>query len=237
MLLGVALASVLGSLHCGAMCGGWVLLYGGTGGRHAAYHLGRLVGYAGLGAAAGFVGGQVEGATEAVVGVRRLVGPLLGVVLLLVASRAWRGAAVRGGCADCPAADGERKPGFRQRVGARPGMGPALAVGLFTALLPCGWLWSFLLLAGASGSAAHGGLVMAAFWAGTVPALAAVGGLTSWLRARFPQQRLVAVGLALAGLLAVFGQWAPVVGTASAADAAVCEHPRPVQDPGTGVTR
>jgi sulfite exporter TauE/SafE len=44
-------------------------------------------------------------------------------------------------------------------------------LGGLTPLLPCGWLYAFVLTSAGTGSAAYGALVMATFWAGTVPAL------------------------------------------------------------------
>jgi uncharacterized protein len=46
-----------------------------------------------------------------------------------------------------------------------------LIVGLLTALLPCGWLYLFALLAAGTGSIQLGALVMAAFWLGSIPLL------------------------------------------------------------------
>ncbi len=47
-------------------------------------------------------------------------------------------------------------------------------VGLLTALLPCGWLYVFAVVAMGTGSAFRGALVMAAFWLGTIPLLVGV---------------------------------------------------------------
>ncbi len=49
------------------------------------------------------------------------------------------------------------------------------AIGLLTALLPCGWLYVFAIVAAGTGSAALGAAVMAVFWVGTVPLLALFG--------------------------------------------------------------
>ncbi len=46
-----------------------------------------------------------------------------------------------------------------------------LLLGLATALLPCGWLYSFVLVAAATGHPVWGMCSMAVFWLGTVPAL------------------------------------------------------------------
>ena len=47
----------------------------------------------------------------------------------------------------------------------------AFMIGALTALLPCGWLYLFAVVAGGTAGAAKGAFVMAAFWLGTVPAL------------------------------------------------------------------
>jgi len=226
MIAGVLLASLAGSLHCGAMCGGFVLLYGGARGRHAAYHAGRLLAYVALGAVAGFLAGRVDAAADALMGIRRVAGPLLGLVLFIAAVRAWRGPRPTTSLSATPSIAGASCPsGLLRSYAARPGVAPAFSVGLLAGLLPCGWLWGYVLLAGATSDPANGALVMAAFWVGTVPALLAVGGLTSWLRARIRACRLVAAGLFAAGLLAVFGQWGPLAGS-EAPPASGCEHPR-----------
>ena len=70
-----------------------------------------------------------------------------------------------------------RHPGFVLRIGARvnrlvrerPPVARALLLGLFSTLLPCGWLYAFAVLAAGTGGPWTGMLVMAAFWAGTVP--------------------------------------------------------------------
>ena len=63
LALGVLTASLLGSMHCAGMCGGFVCFYatgadgraGGTG-SHVAYNVGRLVSYLVLGLLAGVLG-------------------------------------------------------------------------------------------------------------------------------------------------------------------------------------
>lgn len=47
--------------------------------------------------------------------------------------------------------------------------------GLFTTLLPCGWLYVFVASAGGTGSVRSAVWTMLVFWVGTVPALLAVG--------------------------------------------------------------
>ena len=42
-------------------------------------------------------------------------------------------------------------------------------------MLPCGWLYTFVVTAGGTGNAINGAAVMLAFWAGTIPMLVGVG--------------------------------------------------------------
>src|SRR5690606_10362020 len=57
------------------------------------------------------------------------------------------------------------------RLGGWPPAARATALGLLSALLPCGWLYAFVLGAAATGSALAGALVLLTFWSGTVPIL------------------------------------------------------------------
>ena len=60
LLAGVLIASLLGSVHCGAMCSAFACLANGGTQRGAWYHGGRLVAYIVLGAAAGLVGAGLD---------------------------------------------------------------------------------------------------------------------------------------------------------------------------------
>jgi hypothetical protein len=51
----------------------------------------------------------------------------------------------------------------------------ALVIGLATTLLPCGWLYAFVVTAAGTGSPLNGALAMAVFWLGTLPLLIAFG--------------------------------------------------------------
>ena len=84
----------------------------------------------------------------------------------------------------------------------------ALAAGALWGALPCGLVYSAVAVAATSGSGAAGGLVMAAFWLGTLPALlfagASAGRLDRWRRnpllRRLTGAALVAVGLFALGM-------------------------------------
>jgi len=76
-------------------------------------------------------------------------------------------------------------------------MARATIIGLLTTFLPCGWLYAFVITAAGTGSALYGALAMAAFWIGTVPALAIVGVGAQKLAGRFGAKAPVATAIAL----------------------------------------
>jgi len=185
LLLGVLAASLVGSVHCAAMCGGFVCLYAGfdgagaTGARgtvaHAAYHAGRLVSYLTLGLVAGALGARVDHWGR-LASVER--GAAIAAGALMVA---WA-------CALIATTLGARLPNRGAPAWAKRWLGQALlalgdqpasvragTMGLLTTLLPCGWLYTFVVTAGGTGTPVGGAAVMAVFWAGTVPMLLGVG--------------------------------------------------------------
>jgi sulfite exporter TauE/SafE len=94
-------------------------------------------------------------------------------------------------------------------VHAQPPVVRALAVGLVTTLLPCGWLWVYVATAAGTASIPAAALVMAAFWLGTVPMMAGLGiaaqRLFGPLRRRLPV--FTAAVLVVLGLLTVGGRF------------------------------
>lgn len=237
LVAAVLLASLLGSVHCAAMCGGFVCFYGGgtpSGAdrapvaRHAAYNAGRLVAYVLLGAVAGAVGGRVDhlGATT---GVSRAAAILAGA--LMVCWGAFRLAAQYGVRVPRLGASGVLQARVGGALRAIGGWSPAWragAVGLLSALLPCGWLYTFVVTAGGTGSVAWGALVMLVFWAGTLPMMLALG--AGIQRATGPlQRRLPALSAALVviiGLLSIGGHLrvSPTGGAPHAAHAPTLLH-------------
>jgi sulfite exporter TauE/SafE len=104
-------------------------------------------------------------------------------------------------------------------VSDKPPLVRAGVIGLLSGFLPRGWLWAFVVTAAGTGSAMAGAAVMTAFWAGTVPALVAVGVGAQLVSA--PLRRFVptvtAILLVCLGLYAIFGRPASVT-------AAVTKH-------------
>lgn len=208
----VLAASLLGSPHCAAMCGPLTCLYTGGGGRqrgaHLAYNLGRLASYLLLGAAAGLAGTGLN-RLGAFAGVPRVAAVVAGALMVL-----WGGLTIASALGVTVPGTAP-PPAFRRllsrvvsRFQDRPPVARAGALGLLTTLLPCGWLYAFVATAAGTGSAASGMLVMAAFWLGTVPVMAAVG-LTAQralgpLRRRLPV--VTAAALVIIGLLTIAGR-------------------------------
>ena len=111
----------------------------------------------------------------------------------------------------------------------RPPLVRAALLGLSSALLPCGWLYAFVVLAAGAGSAVQGALLLAAFWCGTLPALLGLGlgveRLTQRWRAQLP--RLSALLLLSLGVYNLATRWPPALASgANAADASTpsCHH-------------
>jgi sulfite exporter TauE/SafE len=212
LVTSVALASLVGSVHCAGMCGPFaVLVARGEDrllGRELAYHSGRLISYSLLGLAAGAAGAALD-LSGAAFGLQRAALFLAGAGLvafgLLSLLRQF------GVLLPRPEAGGPlgRLATRAQRLALQlPPARRAWAVGLATGLLPCGWLYAFALTAAASGSPLGGAAVMAVFWIGSVPALVAVSLSARRLLGRFERRApaLGAMALVVLGSLALTGR-------------------------------
>ncbi len=213
----VFLASLVGSTHCAGMCGGIAAFCAGAGessGRRsiaatATYHAARAASYAAVGAAAGGFGRLLD-AGGALVGLQRTAAVAAGITVALVGvALLFSAGGLEAGRASLPAWLRNLVTAVHRTAAAMPPIRRALAVGLATPLLPCGWLWAFALVAAGTGSVAWGALAMLAFWAGTVPVLAALGvGIAALgagrrrLLAAFAGVAMVAVGIHTAAMRA-----------------------------------
>lgn len=211
----VLIASLVGSLHCAGMCGGLVLFATGSDGKlkkrtnlHVAYHLGRGIAYTALGIGAGALGAAVDIAS-ALSNNTRTSALLAGTAMVALGIIAL---AHNAGLTSLRLKLPRRLSGFIETVHrAAFGLPPfhrAFVVGGLTPLLPCGWLYAFVIVAAGTGSAVMGGAVMLAFWLGTVPLLASLGiglqGLTAPLRRRLPLvTSMLVIGL---GLMTALGR-------------------------------
>jgi sulfite exporter TauE/SafE len=205
LLAGIVATSAIGSIHCVAMCGPLVGLHGGARSLHlAAMHsLGRLTTYALLGAAAGTLGGALDLAGR-LGNVQRVATLLAGAFVL-----AWgvyllvrkKSVAKQSG----PSTFGNALV----RIRTKPPRLRAWLMGTLTGLLPCGWLWAFVITAGGTGSALLGASVMAAFWLGTVPAMVGLLGFAGpvFARVRTRLPAITAIALIAVGLVTLAMRW------------------------------
>lgn len=146
------MAGFLGSWHCAFMCGP-VACYVTERKSLWPYQMGRLISYVLLGLLSGSISGFFINSKYGFV---RYVSVFILIILLFVMLLS-----------------------DRQIVRLPPGMSrfyfkyktSGFMLGLFTVLLPCGWLYTFALSASAAGSAYGGGLVMFLFWVSTLPSL------------------------------------------------------------------
>jgi sulfite exporter TauE/SafE len=209
----ILVASLLGSPHCAGMCGGFVAFYTGQSSTgpawpaHLAYNAGRFASYVTLGAIAGGLGAGIN-RIGAAAGIARAAAIGAGLVMI-----GW-------GIATLLLARGIRVPfasgrllgrisqGLIGRLRRHPPALRALLLGLFTTLLPCGWLYAFVATAAGTGSVAGGSLTMAVFWIGTVPMMAGLGlagqRIFGPLRRHLPS--ITAAALVIIGLLLVTGR-------------------------------
>lgn len=222
LLAAVFGASLVGSVHCAGMCGGFVAFCAGDAARegrrkaltvHAAYNLGRLAAYAGLGAAAGMLGSALDLTGAWLLGVQRVAAVASGVLIAT-----W-------GAVTLLEALGVRvpRPGLPlrarravartfQRIADSPPVGRGALIGVLSGCLPCAWLYAFVVTAAGTGSAAAGAVLMGVFWLGTLPMML---GLGLGLRAlAVPFRRHVPVACAVAmiavGSLAIAGRLRPI---------------------------
>lgn len=178
----VLIASLAGSLHCAGMCGPVVVMATSLDQQYVnpshvalAYHGGRLLIYTLLGLIAGSIGMALN-VSASYAGFQQVAAYIAGITMILfgiIAILRICGYQLHH----------LRVPGFLNRTISKlqryafqvPPVTRALLLGLLTALLPCGWLWIFLIAAAGSGHPLMGALIMFTFCLGTMPILLAVG--------------------------------------------------------------
>lgn len=186
-----ALAGLVGSPHCIGMCGSFALACGGRASHTAAWHAGKTLTYAFLGALAGFVGHLVPG-------------PLWVATVVSTLLVVWFAAGLAGLVPEPTL----KIPGLTRlatRAATRGDLGSRFLFGVATGFLPCGLVYATLGIAVASGDPLTGALAMAAFGLGTAPALAVFGmGVRRVAGERPWTRRVLAVLVLVAGLWVVF---------------------------------
>ena len=201
------LVGLLGGTHCIGMCGGIVgALSLGAASRpslHLAYNAGRILSYGVAGAIAGALGGASLALSDQLPArlmlfiLANLMLVALGLYLMGVTralafserfgQKLWR----------------HLQPLTRRYLPART-MAQAFTLGLLWGWLPCGLVYSALVSALTSGSAAGGALMMLSFGLGTLPNLLLAGLLAVRLKA---YAALPAVRFTAGLLVLAFGVW------------------------------
>ncbi|MFO0973057.1 MAG: sulfite exporter TauE/SafE family protein [Phycisphaerae bacterium] len=222
-LVAVLSGGFLASAHCIGMCGGFAATIGATRrelapalARQLIYNAGRIFTYVFLGATLGAAGATLPKFTLLGLGPAQLFGLLAGLLMIGLGLAALgllplphRVTAL--GC-DVLA------PLFAHFLDAR-GVWGYFAAGLANGFLPCGLVYSFLALAAAAADPLAGGLIMAAFGLGTLPAmlLAGLGSRLIGLAPRRAAIRAAAVVVVLMGGVTVWRAWPT--------GRACCDHP------------
>ena len=196
LLFATAIASALGSLHCVGMCGPFAIMVLGERAvaangqlanvsqfgskrdelqRMMAYHLGRLVTYVTMGMIVGLLVGSLGQLSWL-----RSIGLWVGLALIGVGGFRLLNALLPEFLGDTknPVKHGKwvhawsmQLAKLRQRLPRNHRWQSAFGWGLTTTLLPCGWLYVFVLTAAASTSSVMAIATMIAFWFGTLPLL------------------------------------------------------------------
>lgn len=180
-------SSFFGSWHCGAMCGPIASFMKSRGGL-IHYHLGRFFSYVGLGAIAGYTGSFfLESSFQHV---RLAAAVILAITLALFGLKMLF-------------------PGWLKKVNVssvlhrivstvheltgRKIYRSGFALGFLNGLLPCGWLYTYVLAAITTKSPLAGAITMTLFWLGSLPILTAVPSLLkSGIATAGPKQQRIA---------------------------------------------
>lgn len=188
-LLGTAF---LGSWHCAAMCGPIAASLTQRKNLYP-YHLGRGCAYLILGALAGSIGSSIL--ASHILPLKWIAAVLLSSVFIGQLFQ-WKSANVLIGTSKIYASIAKRRPN-------------AFGLGFTTILLPCGWLWTFVAAAAATGSSFAAILVMSILWLSSLAPLTFVQMYfrSSLKNARPAQSRWIPVALSIAGLYAVWGHY------------------------------
>lgn len=191
LALSIVSTSFLGSWHCAAMCGPVASLMAQRKSL-LSYHLGRLFSYATLGGLAGGLG-QIF-LNSQVLKLRWISAGLLALFLLYLALATLFPKRFKG-----PAEWSVLKNLIQRFHSARffRSSHSGWIFGIFTAMLPCGWLYTYVLAAMASGSVWSGVLVMVLFWMGGLPVLYSAPQLIKKLIAGSPERNQRIAGYVL----------------------------------------
>jgi len=215
VLLSALVLGFAGSVHCLGMCGGiaGALTQAAPARgpivasvRTLLYSIGRIASYAMAGALVGSFGAFFAGVPTPFGLIRFAVGLVIVVIGLQIAFAGRLFAPLeRAGLSLWRLASP-----LARRIGRPERAWQFLALGLLWGWLPCGLVYSGLVMAAASGSAVTGAIAMACFGVGTLPAVWAVTGFGAAL-ARLgggaSVRRSAGIALVCFGLWSIVGTW------------------------------
>lgn len=181
MIAAAFVAGLLGSAHCFGMCAGVSGLFAVNAGGKAAnaslpmaltYNLGRLVSYAVLGGIVALFGSALVDVIPKLAAPVRLITGILIILIGVQIAFNWRflqpietmGATIW-----------QKISPVAQKLLPVTSAPRALGLGLLWGLLPCGLVYSMLLIAAATANPVNGALTMVAFGLGTAPAMVMTG--------------------------------------------------------------
>ena len=194
------ITGLLGSAHCLGMCGGISGLFAVNVSVQAlkqqfskavAYNVGRVATYAVLGIIVALLGKGAVGSIPYLAAPVRLASGALIILVGLQVAFGWRVLSV---------VENAGAALWRRVAPSAKGLVPvenimqALGLGLVWGLLPCGLVYSILLLAATTAEPSSGAVVMIAFGLGTMPAMIATGVSAARL-AQFMSRKRVGAGL------------------------------------------
>ena len=195
----LTLASFVGSLHCGLMCGPLVcgqMAHSSTKRVNSSillYNLGRLLSYTFLGVSLGFVATQLEG-----------VLPQLSQYLAIGLGIAMMAMGLGFMTRSLPVPQPQALLKLSWKL---PKPLVIFTLGLFTVFLPCAHLAPAIALAASGDSVLYGGLVMASYWMGTLPIMVLIPKIGHGAFFHFDKVKLQLVSnlfIVLAGGLTVY---------------------------------
>jgi len=202
------------------MCGPLVLQTSPKSVERYLYHIGRLLAYLSLGALAGALGGWLFLETFTPI-LAILTAGFLSLIFL------WNGIQLWTGSSAFSPLQKIHRWFWNGRVARRQNRQmQSFLMGISSGILPCGWLYSFVLAALATQNILLGALVLFFFWLGTLPALMSlawgVKKIFSPLRQKAP--RLTATAFILTGLLILPLKLFPLFSSATPPSSLLC-HP------------
>lgn len=190
--IAVLMASLLGSSHCVSMCSPIAITVNNDNGYLSLYHFGRLLSYLLLGILAGYFGEAFLSSKYPIIA--GLSVSMISFFFILSGLRLLRQKSLDlifsrriSNLLFIP---------FKWSLKQRPIL-RSLAIGIVNGFLPCGWVYIFVLGAIATKDAFYGGLLLAIFWFGTVPALTLFPFFYKKTLARFPKKINQAAGIVL----------------------------------------